>query len=124
MAHVHPTVLVIDDEVEVRDALGDFFRRNGYAVGSAISGTTALALLEGGFRPCIIVMDLLMPDTNGFQFRTEQLRHPELATIPLIAHSGVGEIAHYARLLEATAYIQKPAELEAVLAVVLEHCLK
>src|SRR5690348_9899108 len=122
---MHPTILVVDDDDELREALCVFFRTNGYAVHEARSGDEAMEALLAGLRPCIILLDVLMPDKNGFMFRANQQSNlPEIEGVPLIAHSGVRDLAEYAKQLQARAFIQKPAKLDDILAVVREHCLK
>lgn len=124
MAYVHPAILVVEDNVDLRDGLFEVLRREGYAVETAANGREALDKLRGGFQACIILMDLMMPEMNGFEFRTAQLADPELATIPLIAYSGVNDLATHAKQLRANAFIRKPAELSAIMSVVRQHCLK
>ncbi len=122
--HVHPTILVIEDNSDLREALCEFFKGEGYAVDGAGDGRQALGKLRSGLRACVILLDLMMPDMTGFQFRLEQLQCPDLAEIPLIAHSGVEDVAIYAQRLNASAYIRKPAAMDEILALVHEHCLK
>ncbi|HYD48579.1 MAG TPA: response regulator [Terriglobales bacterium] len=124
MAATWNPVLVIDDQPDLRTSLADFIRDHGYGVETAANGWEALQKLRAGLRPCIIVMDLMMPEMNGFMFRTQQMLDPQLANIPVVAHSGVRELSRYAQLLEANAYIEKPAELEYVMSVIRKHCLK
>lgn len=122
--HVHPTILVIEDNSDLREALSEYFKGHGYAVSTAENGRQALGHLKSGVQACVILLDLMMPDMTGFQFRLEQLENPEIATIPLIAHSGVDDVDVYAQRLNANAYIRKPAEMDQILALVQQHCLK
>ena len=124
MAYVHPGILVIEDSVDLRNGLFEVLRGEGYAAETAATGREALDKLRAGFQPCIILMDLMMPEMNGFEFRTAQLADPELATIPLIAYSGVDDLATHAKQLRANAFIRKPAEISAIMSLVREHCLK
>lgn len=121
---MHPTIFVVDDNADLRDALCEFFKSEGYGVGAAATGRDALDQLRSGLSVSIILLDLMMPDMTGFQFRLEQLRHPEIADIPLVAHSGIEDVAFYAQRLNAKAYIRKPAPMDHILAVVREHCRK
>ena len=122
MATLDRPVLVVEDHEDTRDAFQLMLERNGYAVVTAPNGRDALDKLQGGLRPCVILMDLMMPVMTGFEFREEQLRDPELADIPLIAYSAVTDPLRNARHLRANAYLSKPAEVGHVLALVNQLC--
>ncbi len=124
MAYVHPAILVIDDDAAERQRLSSWFRAEGYAVETAGHGREALDRLRTGFQPCVILMDLMMPEMDGFDFRREQQADPHLAFVPLIVYSAVPNLALYAKQLRVNAFIHKPGELTAVTALVREHCLK
>jgi two-component system chemotaxis response regulator CheY len=117
-------VLVIEDNRDLLDGLMAVFELEGLPVVSATDGRAALELLRNGLRPCIIIMDLMMPGMNGFEFRKEQRRDAELARIPVIACSGVTDPAQTAASLDAKALVQKPAAPETLIALVRTHCLK
>ncbi len=116
-------VLVVEDNPDIREGLIALLQMEGFAVIAARHGQEALNMLRNGLRPCIIVMDLMMPVMNGFEFREAQLRDPLLSDIPVIACSGVSDPAHTARL-RAKAFVQKPAEVSALVRLVRQHCLK
>lgn len=122
MAPAHPTVLVVDDHEDVRDALKTLLRAEGYAVETAENGREALAALYGGLQPWVIILDLMMPVMGGFEFRQEQLNHPQFAQIPVIVFSSMDD--PHAGHLGADAYLQKPADSDRLLALLRKHCLK
>ena len=122
MARLARPVLVVEDHDDTRDAFQLMLERNGYAVVAAPNGRDALDKLQGGLRPCVILMDLMMPVMNGFEFREEQLRDADLAAIPLIAYSAVTDPLRTARHLRADAYVSKPVEVGHVLALVNQLC--
>jgi CheY-like chemotaxis protein len=117
-------VLVIDDNADVLEALATMLKREGFSVVTAHNGFAALNLLHGGLRPCIIVMDLMMPVMNGFEFREQQMHDPELAHIPVIACSGITDPAETAAHLGLSASVQKPAEVKTIVDLIRTHCLK
>jgi CheY-like chemotaxis protein len=80
MNYVHPTILVIDDQPDARAGLEIMLRRDGYTVETAANGREALDKLWRGLRPCIILMDLMMPVMTGYEFRQEQMEYPESET--------------------------------------------
>lgn len=117
------TVLVVDDDREVRESLRDLLQLDGYKVKTATDGQDALEQLRGGLRPCIILLDLMMPAMDGQHFRAEQLRDPQLAHIPVVVLSG-----HYdpqnAASLGAVASLCKPVDIGTVLQLIEAHCVR
>ena len=114
-----PTVLLVEDDVDVREAVADTLEEAGYHVIVARHGLEALGLLRAGSpRPCLILLDLMMPVMDGWQFRDEQRKHPELAQIPVVAlsaHSGL-------RDLDAADHLRKPIQLRMLIGVVERYC--
>lgn len=96
----------------------------GYRVVTASNGLDALNKLYGGLRPCLIILDMMMPVMNGFAFRQSQLEDPELARIPLIAYSAVTDPNETAQHLRADAYLYKPSDLSELTAIVQQFCQK
>ena len=78
------TVLVVDDDADLRESLGDVLRHEGYAVALASNGKEALALLPTLNRPCGIVLDMAMPVMNGTEFYGALRAEPTLADIPVV----------------------------------------
>lgn len=119
-----PPILVVEDSVEVRRSLEWLLRAHGYAVVTAVHGADALRKLHAGLRPCLILLDLQMPEMDGFEFRQLQLQEPRLATIPVVVCSAIRDPDAAAKQLKAAAYVEKPVDLDALLAVVAAHCRK
>ena len=116
------TVLVVDDNDDIREATLGLLKSAGYATRSAGDGAEALALLrEGGLRPCLILLDLMMPVMDGFEFRDQQLRYPALAAIPVVVVSSFGRETA-ARVLGITDYLAKPIDIDRLLELVEQHC--
>jgi CheY-like chemotaxis protein len=111
-------VLIVEDDADIRDALLSILRDEGYDVRGASNGQEALDQLRAGHLPSVILLDLMMPVMNGWQFRAEQRTDPRLATIPVVVISADTQARQRAESLDAVAYIKKPIELEAVLALV------
>jgi len=117
------TVLVVDDDEDIRESLMDFLEDNGYQPVGARSGHEALEKLRASdLRPCIIILDLMMPVMDGRAFREEQLRNPALAAIPVIIISALRDSAETAENLKVPSHLPKPLNLPALLKVVREHC--
>ena len=118
------TVLVIDDDREVRESLRTLLQLDGYKVKTARDGQHALEQLRGGLRPCIILLDLMMPAMDGQHFRAEQLRDPQFAHIPVVALSGHYDPQQNTASLEAVASLRKPADIDTVLQLIEAHCVR
>jgi CheY-like chemotaxis protein len=115
-------VLVVDDDPEMRDSMEMLLQSDGYAVVTAEHGEAALTSLRGGISPCAILLDLMMPVMDGFQFRQEQLSDPQLAAIPVITYSGHYDVQANAARLRPAAYFQKPVDPDILLALIREQC--
>jgi len=119
----HATVLVIDDDEDVRVALRELLQYEGFAATTASDGREALDLLLGGLRPCAILLDLMMPGMNGWDFRAEQMRVPELAEIPVAVLSASYNAQATLAQLGAVEFFAKPAPTAAIIAFIKRHCL-
>jgi CheY-like chemotaxis protein len=91
-------ILVVEDHDSARAALNKLLSFSGYDVTEAPNGSDALAQLAAGPRPDLIVLDLMMPVMDGWEFMKRQRRDWHLCTIPTIVVSGVP--SHDPRCLE------------------------
>src|SRR6185436_10835680 len=80
-------ILVIEDDADVRDALVFGLEHEGYDVIAATNGRRGLQLLRHGVVPHAIILDLMMPVMDGWEFRRHQLANPVFASIPVIVLS-------------------------------------
>ncbi len=81
-------LLLVDDDERVREALVALLEAQGYPVVGAANGREALDVLRvRGLRPGLILLDLMMPVMDGWQFRAAQLADAELATVPVVVFS-------------------------------------
>jgi two-component system, chemotaxis family, chemotaxis protein CheY len=111
-------ILVVEDDPAMRDALVVALRHEGYATESATDGHQALARLREPAPPALVLLDLMLPVMDGFEFRVQQLQDPALARIPVIVLSGGGDLDRKAASLHADACLGKPLDLEALLLLV------
>ena len=100
-------LLVIEDEAAVRRTIVRVLEEAGYAAVGVSDGARALELLREGTRFDAIMLDVSMPEMNGYQFRVRQLADPELASIPVIVLSGEASRPMARRLL-AAGFVTKP----------------
>jgi CheY-like chemotaxis protein len=122
MAHAH-RVLIVEDDDDVREGYAAFLEGAGYDVVEACDGVEALRelrVLPEHF--CLILLDLFMPNRNGWAFRDEQLRDPRLASIPVVVISADSQAGQKAAQLGAIAHMQKPVDLDARVSLVGTHC--
>ena len=94
--------------------LGRFLELEGFHVETAANGRQALDRLSSGLNASVIVLDLMMPVMDGWQFRREQVRNAALASIPVIVVSAAGK--ERMASIDANAYLSKPVDLEQLLA--------
>ena len=117
------TVLVVDDDRDIRGTLGHVLRDEGYATTAVADGREALRVLGEGLRPCVIFLDLTMPGMDGWDFRANQLRDPTLSAIPVVVITAAGFRAETIQSqLAGVGFLRKPLELAEVLAAVEESC--
>ena len=121
LGHSH-RVLLIDDDPLVREAVEALLHIEGYRVVTAAEGQEALDRLRDGFEPCVIVLDLMMPVKDGWQFRAEQVQDPHLASIPVIVCSAVDTLGPKAAALGIAAHVQKPIGVDSLLEMIGRHC--
>jgi CheY-like chemotaxis protein len=117
---VSATVLIVEDDIDTREMLGRFLELEGYRVETAENGKLALERLGSGVDACVILLDLMMPVMDGWQFRQEQTRNAELADIPVIVVSAAGR--ERIQKIDANAYLSKPVDLEELLGCVTQFC--
>ena len=89
-------ILIVDDDAGSRDALTNVLQDEGFTVAAVGSGNAALDYLRSAPPPHLIVLDLVMPGMEGWDFRHEQKRDPAFAGIPVIAVSAVGKLVDVA----------------------------
>jgi CheY-like chemotaxis protein len=77
-------VLIVDDEVDIRDSLRDVLEDEGYLVAVATNGKEALELLPELQRPCVIILDIIMPVMSGNELYAAMQEDPDLADIPVV----------------------------------------
>ena len=115
-----PTVFIIEDDVDTRDMLAKFLELEGYHVEMAANGRQALDLFHQGVSACVIVLDLMMPVMDGWEFRRRQVEDAKLKQIPTIVVSAAGR--ERLRQISADAYLSKPVDMDELLLRVSEFC--
>src|SRR5689334_1575844 len=109
MKAVRP-ILIVDDDVDIREALTDTLEARGFEVVTAANGLEALRLLRSNaVSPSVILLDLMMPVLDGYEFLDEQRKDPALASIPVaIITAGHGVDRHRLGRNAAPPVVPKP----------------
>jgi CheY-like chemotaxis protein len=116
--HAHKNILVVDDDVDIRDAITVVLQGEGYRVASAANGRDALDYLHRSAPPDLVLLDLMMPVMDGWQFRREQKRDPALASIPVVVISSAASTLS----LGVADFLQKPVAFDQLLNTVRRYC--
>jgi two-component system, chemotaxis family, chemotaxis protein CheY len=126
-----PCVLIVDDQPDARDTLGELLELEGCDVEHAADGSEAWEYLERkrgedrvgeGGLPDVILLDLMMPRMNGWEFRERQLADARFRHIPVVVVSGADHTEQSLSRLGAVEYFVKPLDIEKLIATVERLC--
>jgi CheY-like chemotaxis protein len=121
MAHPCERVLVVDDDADTRDAIAMLLEAEGIEVVAA-EAAEALAVLRRGFRPDVVVLDLVMPRVSGRTFHARMKLDPALRSIPVVPCTASPQLAREEDGFAAV--IAKPFDPDAFFAALAELCLR
>ncbi len=105
-------VVIVEDDDDTRDAIREVLEAEGYRVTGYCEGRTALDALEWDPLPSLIVLDLMMPGLNGWQFLEERRRRERLAGIPVLVISADGRAARDPQSVPCAVFLPKPVCLD------------
>ena len=113
-------VLVVDDDPDIRESLREVLEDEGYEVACVGNGQEALEHLKTASpRPCVILLDLMMPVKDGWQFRKEPKKDPDIAGIPLVVITATGKRPV---LIDAAELVMKPLDLSRLFEAIERYC--
>ena len=115
-----PRVLLVEDDAAIRDTLAELLREEGCAVTPVSHGREALAQLRRSALPDVIILDLMMPVMDGWEFRRQQQADPALAPVPVIVLSALDQAR--ASSLEAEGFLKKPLDFDRLISLVRTYC--
>ena len=117
-------ILIVEDAEPIAASMAELLHQEGYEVACAANGKEALAHLESTqVLPDLILLDLMMPQMDGYQFRAQQKQDPRLSHIPILLMTAGGDIQAKARELEARGYLRKPFKDVVTILTAIQRCL-
>jgi two-component system response regulator MprA len=116
------TVLIVDDDMDIRDTIRMVLEHKGYRAMAASNGEEALRVLGAGDPVDLILLDMMMPIMDGWGFRNSQPDGPAFVTIPVVVLTGDGRASSKAAAIGAAGYLKKPLDLDDLLETVARHC--
>jgi CheY-like chemotaxis protein len=115
-----PTIFIVEDDTDTREMLAKFLELEGFKVAVAANGQQALDSLRDGTPASVILLDLMMPVMDGWEFRRRQVQDPQLREIPTIVVSAAGR--DRLAQVSADAYLSKPVDMDELLERVSQFC--
>ncbi|HMI85566.1 MAG TPA: response regulator [Polyangiaceae bacterium] len=108
-------ILIVEDDDDIREALTQILELEGYVVREAANGREALEISAREPVPSLILLDLMMPVMDGWQFRSEQLKDPTLSKIPVVVISADASVHEKVASFGAASVLPKPISLDRLL---------
>jgi CheY-like chemotaxis protein len=116
----HCPVLIVEDDADLRDMMAQLLSLEGFSAATVSNGRDALEYLRNGARPDVILLDLMMPVMDGWEFRRRQQADPAMADVPVIVLSALDQSR--ATDVSANAFLKKPLDFDRLLALVRTYC--
>lgn len=116
------TILLVEDNEDLRAVVAELLGDEGYNVRLAATGQEVLDLLAGSFRPSCMILDLGLPDMSSLDFLERFEKISGSSDLPIILASGSPEIANWAKRFKAGRVIRKPYDLDSLVSAVSAHC--
>ena len=113
-------VLIVEDDADLREMMAQLLALEGFGATTAANGLEALEYLERGAKPDVILLDLMMPVMDGWEFRRQQQSDPALAGVPVIILSALDQ--RRAAEVNAAAVLKKPLDFDRLLELVRQYC--
>jgi CheY-like chemotaxis protein len=114
------SILIIEDDEGIRETLKVMLEFEGYTVSASANGKDAIDTLGKIPKPGLILLDLMMPIMNGWEFSEHVSHTPEWSTIPVVVLTAFADKEQ--PLKHARTTLKKPIEIEDLLKVVRQYC--
>ncbi len=116
----HCPVLIVEDDADLREMMAQLLSLEGFQTATVANGREALDYLHNGDAPDIILLDLMMPVMDGWEFRRKQQADPALASVPVIVLSALDQTR--AADVNAAAFLKKPLDFDRLIQLVRSYC--
>jgi CheY-like chemotaxis protein len=116
----HCPILIVEDDADLREMMAQLLTLEGFRAEAVANGRDALDYLERGDCPDLILLDLMMPVMDGWEFRRRQRAHPDYAQVPVVVLSALDQAR--AADLGGPAFLKKPLDFDLLLDLVRRHC--
>jgi DNA-binding response OmpR family regulator len=116
----HCPVLIVEDDADLRDMMAQLLNLEGFNAATVSNGREALEYLHNSDRPDVILLDLMMPVMDGWEFRRRQQADPTVSAVPVIVLSALDQSR--AADVNADAFLKKPLDFDRLLALVRTYC--
>jgi CheY-like chemotaxis protein len=116
----HCPVLIVEDDADLREMMAQLLQLEGYRAETVANGRDALHYLSAGDRPDVILLDLMMPVMDGWEFRRRQVQDPSIARVPVVVLSALDQARAFD--LGGTAFLKKPLDFDRLLELVRRFC--
>ena len=113
-------VLIVEDDHDLREMMAQLLTLEGYDTTTVANGREALEYLHGRPIPHVILLDLMMPVMDGWEFHRRMTADPTLAPVPVIVLSALDHVR--AANLHAAAFLKKPLDFDRLLHLVRTYC--
>lgn len=115
-------ILVIEDDLDIRESIRDVLELESYTVTASKNGQDALDYLNSGApKPKIILLDIMMPIMDGYEFRKRQLMDDSFANIPTIILSADRNFHIHVSSMKIKDFLKKPIDLDRLLTIIRRH---
>jgi len=118
--HRMPCVLIVEDDEDVRDFMDVLLRASGYETMTAANGAIGIEMMQHR-RPCMVLLDMMMPVMDGWTFRSRQMADPDLCSVPVLCVTAIFEPQVVAEQLKLRC-LSKPVDFDRLLAEVSSAC--
>jgi CheY-like chemotaxis protein len=116
----HCPVLIVEDDADLREMMAQLLTLEGFEAATVANGREALDYLHHASTPNVILLDLMMPVMDGWEFRRQQQADPALAPVPVIVLSALDQAR--AAKMHAAAFLKKPLDFDRLLSLVRTYC--
>lgn len=115
-------ILIVEDDADLAQSVAEVLESEGYRTAIATNGQEALDRLTRSNRPDLILLDLMMPVMDGWQFREQQRKAPSMASIPVVAVTADDDARGKAAAINAAGHVAKPVTVQKLISTVEHVC--